>query len=187
MKLSAVAVLLALLTLLGSSVSWLADGLSVRDRLWGKENPPPATQTTASPATDSPAPTAPVTEPDSREVNLLDADAVEGGDYVAVGRATVAGRNHERALVYPGTSVTTYNADGMGALHALAALDDRSQSCAVTFEVRLDGEVRKRSTVRTGEVVELTADLGAGRRLELAVDTGSCAAVPVLLDPVLRP
>ncbi|CAL99828.1 hypothetical protein SACE_0479 [Saccharopolyspora erythraea NRRL 2338] len=41
--------------------------------------------------------------------------------------------------------------------------------------------------MRTGEVVELTADLGAGRRLELAADIGSCAAIPVLLDPVLRP
>ncbi|CAL99829.1 hypothetical protein A8924_0879 [Saccharopolyspora erythraea NRRL 2338] len=135
-KLSAIGALLALLTLLGSSISWLADGLSVRDRLWGKEEPPPATRTTASASADTPAPTTPVAEPESDEVNLLDADAVEGGDYVAVGRATVAGRNPERALVHPGTSVTTYNADGMRELRARAALDDHSQSCAVTFEVR---------------------------------------------------
>ncbi|GAA2790845.1 NPCBM/NEW2 domain-containing protein [Saccharopolyspora taberi] len=189
-KLTVAGVVVASLALVFGMTSYINDGLAIWDRFKppaGSAQPEPRGSGEAEPPNGDSTGSADSESTASGEENLLDADPVEGGDYVEVRSATVAGESFQRALVYPGTASITYSVTTARSFHARAGVDDGSADCEVTFELRVDGEPEKRVQVRKGEVAELTGDLGSGTRIDLAADTKFCGATPVLIDPVLRP
>ncbi|GAA2790839.1 NPCBM/NEW2 domain-containing protein [Saccharopolyspora taberi] len=163
------------------------------------ETPPPETVTaaptstttaTTSRSTSSSTKSTPPPAPNG-EIYLTDRTPVEGSSSVEVGSATVRYQEYPRSLLFSSTSSSvSYNIEpSMRTFRALIGMTDDSETCALAFDVKVDGTTVRRETVQVGQSVELMAPVGGGFRLSITADSGgsTCDATPVVMNPVLRP